>query len=66
MLYGGRQIRMRSKIYNQEKDAQNEIEYEEYSVKHEVQRYVNIFDCGGNLLNRLDMTYEQACMVSKK
>ena len=28
--------------------------------------YFNIFDCGGNNLNRLDVTYEQAHMATTK
>ena len=31
-------------------------------MTHEVPRYFNIFECGKNILNRLDMTYEQAYM----
>ena len=28
--------------------------------------YFNIFECGRNLLDRLDVTYEQACMTTPK
>ena len=28
--------------------------------------YFNILECGMNLLNRLDVTYERACMVTQK
>ena len=48
------------------KDARNEAEYEEYSVTDEVPSYFNIFECGRNILNRLDVTYEQAGMATKK
>ena len=41
-------------------------EYEEYLVTKEVPSYFNIFECGRNLLERLDMTYEQACMATPK
>ena len=54
------------KDINKQKDAKNEAEYEEYSVPHEVPIYFNIFKCGGNLLNRIDVTYEQACMANPK
>ena len=53
---------MRSQNMNKQEDANNEAEYEESSVTHEVPSYFNIFECGGNILNRLDVTYEQACM----
>ena len=34
------------KNVNKEKDANNEAEYEEYSVTDEVPSYFNIFKCG--------------------
>ena len=49
---------MRSKNINKQKDANNEEEYEEFSVPDEVPRYFNILEYGRNLLNRLDITYE--------
>ena len=49
---------MRSKNTNKQKDANNEEEYEEYSVTDEVPIYLNIFECGRNILNILDVTYE--------
>ena len=51
---------------NKQKYAKNEAEYEESSVTNEVPRYFNIFECGRNILNRLDVTYEQACMATTK
>ena len=54
------------KNINKQKDAKNETEYEESSVTHEVPSYFNIFDCGRNLLNRLDVKYERACMATTK
>ena len=54
------------KNINKQKYANNETEYEKYSVTHEVPSYFNIFDCGGDLLNGLDVTYEQACMSITK
>ena len=51
---------------NTKKDAKNETEYEESSFTHEVPRYFNIFDCGRNILKRLDVKYEQACMATTK
>ena len=47
---------------NKQKDVKNETECEEYSVTDEFPSYFNIFECGRDLLNRLDVTYEQACM----
>ena len=49
MLYGERQIIMRAQKYKKRKDANNEVEYEEPSVTHEVPRYFNIFECGRNI-----------------
>ena len=51
-----------------QKDSNNETEYEESSVTvtHEVPNYINIFDCDRNILNRIDVTYEQACMATTK
>ena len=46
----------------EKKDA----EYEESSVTKEVRSYFNIFECGRNLLARLDGTYERACMATPK
>ena len=39
-------------------------EYKEPSVTKEVKRYSNIFECGGNLLDRLDVTYQRAFMAT--
>ena len=36
------------------------------SVTHEVPRYFNILDFGGNILNILDVEYEQAYMATTK
>ena len=54
------------KNINKQKDANNEVEYEEYSVTYEVQNYFNIFECVRNILNRLDVTYERLCMATQK
>ena len=57
---------MRSKNINKQKDAKNETEYEESSVTDEVPSYFNIFKCGRNILNRLDVMYERACISTTK
>ena len=49
-----------------QKDANIEAEYEKTSVIDEVPTYFNIFECGRNILNRLDVTYERACMATPK
>ena len=54
------------KNINKQKSANNETEYEEYSVTDEVPRYFNIFKCGRNLLNGIDVAYERACMATPK
>ena len=45
---------------------QKYAEYEKSSVTKEVPSYFNILECGGNCLDRLDVTYEQACMTTPK
>ena len=52
------------KNIHKQKYENNEEEYEEYSVTYEVTSYFNIFECGKNILNRIDVTYEQACMAT--
>ena len=54
------------KNINKQKGANNETEYEESSVTHEVLIYCNIFARNRNILNRLDVKYEQACMDTTK
>ena len=39
-------------------------EHKEPSVNQKVTSYFNIFDCGRNLLDRLDVTYQQAFMAT--
>ena len=57
---------MRSKNINIKKDTNNEAEYEEYPVTDEVLSYFNILECGKNILNGLDVTYEQASMATQE
>ena len=45
---------------------QKDTDYEDYSFTKEVPSYFNIFECGRNLLDRLDVTYERACMATPK
>ena len=47
-------------IITEQKDA----EYKEPWVTKEVKRYFNIFECGRNLLDRLDVTYQQDFMAT--
>ena len=54
------------KNINKQKDANNKANYEEYSVTDEVPSYFNIFECGRNILNRLDVMNERACMATPK
>ena len=46
------------KNINKQKDARNEVEYKESPITDEGPIYFTIFECGGNLLNRRDVTYE--------
>ena len=39
-------------------------EHKEPSVTDKVTRYFNIFECGRNLLDQLDVTYQQAFMAT--
>ena len=41
-------------------------EHKEPSVNQKVKSYFNIYECGRNLLDRLDVTYQQAFMVTWK
>ena len=61
------------KICSTEKDIseyniteQKDAEYEESSVTMDVPSYFNIFECGRNILDRLGVTYERACMATPK
>ena len=51
---------------NIKKKANNEAEYEESLVTDEELSYFNIFECGRNPLNRLDVTHERAYMATLK
>ena len=57
---------MHSQKINKQKDAKNEVEYNESSVIDELPSYFNIFECGRNILSRLGVTYDQACMANPK
>ena len=39
-------------------------EHKEPSVTEKVTSYFNIFECGGNLLDQLDVTYQRAFMAT--
>ena len=39
-------------------------EHKEPSVTKEVKNYFNIFECGSNLLDRLNVTYQRAFMAT--
>ena len=52
--------------YKQKKGAMNKTEYEVSSVTYEVTFYFNVLNCGANILNRLEVTYERACMATIK
>ena len=55
---------------NKLKDAKNEAEHEETLVTDNpvVKETIcfNIFECGNNLLNKLDATYERSCMATPR
>ena len=55
---------MRAQNINKQKDANDDADYEESSVTHEVPIYFNIFEYGRNILNRIDVTYEQSHMYT--
>ena len=41
-------------------------EHKEYTVTQKVKNCFNIYECGRNLLERLDVTYQQAFMATSK
>ena len=59
---------MRPQNINREKDADNEVDHEELTVTDDPvvkeKIYFNIFKCGKNILNKLDVMCEQACMAT--
>ena len=57
---------MFTKYINKQKDANNEAEYEESSITDEVPSYFNTFECDRNILNRLDVVYEQECKATQE
>ena len=54
------------KNINKQKGTNNEAEYEEYSVTDKLPSYFKIFECGKNLLRRIDLTYERVCVFTQK
>ena len=61
---------MRPKSIKKEKDENNETEHEEPLVMDnpvfKEPKYVNLFECGKNILNRLDATCERECMENSR
>ena len=61
---------MRSQKHKQGKNSKNETEHEEplvtYNPGVKETIYFNLFECGRNLLNRLDATCEHACLANSK
>ena len=58
---------MRSqKYYQKQKESNNEAEHEESSITDEMLSHFNILERGKNILNRIDVTYEQECMATPK
>ena len=51
-------------------DANNESKYEDPSVTYDPffkdSNYFNTFKCGNNLLNRIDVKYERACIETPR
>ena len=58
------------KSINREKYANNEANYEEPSITYDPVvkelSYFNIFECGKNLLNKLESTRKRACMATPR
>ena len=63
-------MRSQSINTNKEKDSINETEHEEPLVTNnpviKEPRYYKPFECGKNILNSLDVTCKQACMVTSR
>ena len=41
-------------------------EHKEHTVTQKLKSYFNIYECGRNLLDQLDVTYQQAFMATPK
>ena len=41
-------------------------EHKEHSVTEKVKHYFNIYECGRNVLDRLDITYQRSFMANPK
>ena len=54
------------KIINIQKYTKNEAEYKGSSVTDEALIYFNIFKCGKNILNRLDVKYDERAWSPQK
>ena len=58
------------KSANKEKYAKNDVDHEEPSVTDnpvvKETRYFNIFECGRNLLKKIDVTCKRACMAKSR
>ena len=58
------------KSVNKEKDANSESEHEEPTVMYDPvikePRCFNIFECGKNLLNKIDANFKLACMATPR
>ena len=46
-------------VINKQKYANNEVTYD-------VPSYFNVLKCGRNILDRIDVSYERACMVTAR
>ena len=51
-------------VINKQKDSKNETDYEESSVTYAVTSYFNVLKCRRKILNRIDVSYERACMAT--
>ena len=68
-----RNIVNKTLLQNSYVDVQNntitelkEEEHKEPSVTKKVKSYFNIYECGRNLLDRIDVTYQRAFMATPK
>ena len=61
---------MHPKSFKQRKYANNKVDNEEPTVTDDPvlkeTSYFEIFECGKNILNKIDTTCERACMVNPR
>ena len=73
MFYGERQIRIERHHRQQSSTEEDKSEFTinkqkdaKIEVTYDVPSYFNVFECGRNILDRLDVSYERVCMATAR